>query len=121
MVPILLISAGAVCAALSHISLKHGLVQIDALLPHASPIFQRIPYLASNLFIWLGLVGFGVSFLFWIAGLANVKLGHAYPILVGLEYSVIMLAAWLILGEQFASFKVAGIVLVFLGITIITL
>ena len=121
MVSILLVSVGAVLAALSNISLKHGLVQVDALLPHTSAFFQRIPYLASNLFIWLGMIGLGTAFLFWIAGLSNMKLSNLYPVFVGLEYTLIMVLSWLILGDTFVSFKIAGIVLVLLGIVIISL
>lgn len=117
---IFLVSAGAIMAALSQISLKHGLTQINALVPEVSSIFQRIPYWATNLYIWLGIVGFGVAFFCWLAGLSHVKLNVAYPILVGLEYSLVMLLSWLILGEAFVSLKLAGAVLVLVGILILT-
>ena len=117
---ILLVSAGAILAALSNISLKHGLTQINALIPEAYTIFQRIPHLATNVFIWLGMIGLGTAFLCWMAGLSQVKLNSAYPVLVGLEYSLIMLLSWLILGEALVSFKLAGIVVVLIGIVIIT-
>ena len=113
-----LVSAG-ILVALSQISLKHGLTQVNVLIPEVYSVFQRMPYWATNLYIWLGIIGFGIAFLFWLAGLSHVKLNIAYPILVGLEYSVVMLLSWLILGEAFVSFKIAGIVLVLIGIIII--
>ncbi len=90
MIWIVLVLIGAVLAALSNISLKHGLTQINSLLPEAYLTFQRIPYLAGNLYIWLGLIGLGTAFLFWMMGLSYVKLNNAYPVLVGLEYSLVM-------------------------------
>ncbi len=119
MIWVFLVSTG-ILVALSQISLKYGLTQINALVPEAYSVFQRIPYLATNLYIWLGLVGFGMAFLFWLAGLSHVKLNIAYPVLVGLEYSLIMLLAWLILGETLVTYKLAGVVFVLIGIGIIT-
>ncbi len=115
-----LISAG-ILAALSQISLKHGLTQVSALVPEVSPLLPRIPYWAGNLYIWLGLLGLGAAFLCWLAGLSQVRLHIAYPILVGLEYSLIILLSWLILGELFVPLKLAGIVLVLAGVIIISL
>jgi multidrug transporter EmrE-like cation transporter len=117
---IFLVSAGAILAALSNISLKHGLTQVSVLVPEVYNVFQRIPYLATNLFIWLGVVGLGAAFLCWLTGLSQVKLNIAYPVLVGLEYSLVMVLSWLVLGEAFVSFKLAGIMLVLIGIVIIT-
>jgi multidrug transporter EmrE-like cation transporter len=117
---IFLVSAGAILAALSQISLKHGLTQVHALLPEATSLLQRIPYWATNLYLWLGLVGLATALVCWVAGLSQVKLNIAYPVFVGLEYSLVMVLSWLILGEAFVSFKLAGIVLVLIGIVIIT-
>ena len=49
----------------------------------------------------------------------NLKLGHAYPVFVGLEYCLVMFLSWLVLGDTFASLKVAGIVLILIGIVLI--
>lgn len=116
---IFLVSAG-VLAALSHIALKHGLTQVNALIPEVYSVFQRIPYWTTNLYIWLGLAGLGASFLCWLAALSHVKLNVGYPVLAGLQYTLVMLLAWLILGEALVSFKIVGVVFVLIGIVIIT-
>jgi len=114
------VSAGAILAALSNISLKHGLTQVSSLIPETYSLFQKLPYWAGNLYIWLGLVGLGAAFFCWLAGLSHVRLNIAYPVFVGLEYSLIMLLSWLILGEAFVSIKLAGIAFVLIGIVLIT-
>lgn len=116
---LLLVAVGSVLAALSNISIKHGLLQVDALVPTTSSLWQKIPYFAGNLFVWLGLAGLGIAFLLWILALSNLKLGHAYPVFVGLEYCLVMFLSWLILGDSFASTKIAGVVLVLIGIVLI--
>jgi multidrug transporter EmrE-like cation transporter len=116
---LLVVAAGSILGALSNISIKHGLLQVDTLVPATASLWQKIPYFAHNLFIWLGLIGFGTAFLLWLTALSNLKLGHAYPVFVGLEYCLVMVLSWLILGDTFASVKVAGVVLVLIGVVLI--
>ena len=116
---LLVVAAASVLAALSNISIKHGLIQIDAQLSATTSLWQNIPHFAGSIFIWLGLAGLGTAFLLWITALSNLRLGYAYPIFVGLEYCLVMLLSWLILGDTFASIKIAGVVLVLIGIVLI--
>ena len=119
MIWVLLISAG-ILASLSHVALKHGLTQVGVLTLGSASFFQKIPQMAGNLYLWLGLIGFGIALLFWLTGLSHIKLSIAYPVLVGLEYSLVMLFAWLILGETLVTHKLVGVVFVLIGIGIIT-
>ena len=118
---ILFVLMGATMAALANISLKHGLTQINATLPQLSLNLQSIYHLASNLYIWLAVMGFGTGFFLWSVGLSRAKLSNAYPIFVGVEYSLVMIVSWLILTEAFAPVKIAGVVLIFIGILVLTL
>jgi len=115
---IFLVAAG-ILTSLSHVALKYGLTQVNTLVPAGYPVFQKLPYLAGNMFLWLGLIGLGISLLLWLAGLSQVRLNIAYPVLVGLEYSLVMVFSWLILGELLPPFKLAGIACVLIGIIII--
>jgi len=116
---IFLVLAG-ILASLSHISLKYGLTKINILVPELYSSFQKIPYWAGNLYIWLGILCLGISLLFWLIGLSDIKLNIAYPVLVGLEYSLIMFLSWRILGEIFIPFKIVGIAFILAGIIIIS-
>ena len=116
---LLFVLIGAAVAALANISLKHGLTQINAVLPRLSLDLQSIYHLVSNLYIWLGLCGLGIGFFFWLLGLSQTKLNSGYPIFVGTEYCLVMLLSWLILSESFSLAKIAAIVLILIGIIII--
>ncbi len=116
---ILFVLIGATMAALANVSLKHGLTQISTVLPQISLNVQSIYHLGSNLYIWLGLTCFGIGFFFWLVGLSRAGLSNAYPIFVGVEYSLIMILSWLILTEVFMPIKIAGIALILIGIIII--
>lgn len=74
---ILLVSAGASLVALANISLKHGLTQVNTLLSQASLTFQSIPYLISNLYIWLGILALVSGFACWLVGLSRIQLSTA--------------------------------------------
>jgi len=115
---IFLVSAG-ILAAISNISLKHGLIQVNSSIPETLAAWQRIPYWGSNLYIWLGLMGLGTAAFCYLSGLSHTRLNVAYPILVGLEYSLVMILSWLILGEVLPPFKLAGIACVLIGIIVI--
>ena len=118
---ILFVLMGATIAAFANISLKHGLSQINTTLPQLSLNLQSIYHLATNLYIWLAVVGFGTGFFLWSVGLSRAELSSAYPIFIGVEYSLVMILSWLILTEAFVPLKIAGIALVLIGIIIITL
>jgi multidrug transporter EmrE-like cation transporter len=118
---LLIVAAGSIIGALSNISLKHGFMQVNALAPATASLWQKIPYFAGNLFIWLGAVGVGAAFLLWITALSNLKISHAYPVYIGLEYCLLMFLSWLVLGDTFASVKIAGAVLILVGIVLINI
>jgi multidrug transporter EmrE-like cation transporter len=117
----LLVIAGSIFGALSNLSIKHGMMQVDTLIPATASLWQKVPYFAGNIFIWLGLAGLATAFLLWITALSNLKLGYAYPIFVGLEYCLVMLLSWLVLGDSFASLKIAGVVLILIGVVLINI
>jgi len=119
MIWILLVSTAAVLVAFANVSLKYGLSQVNTLLSQASLTYQSIPYLASNLYIWLGMLGLVSGFVCWLAGMSHIQLSNAYPVFIGVEYILVMLFSWLILSEAFAPVKIAGIALVFIGIMVI--
>ena len=119
MIWVFLVSAG-LFASLSQVALKHGMTQVGSLTLGGASVFQRIPQMAGNLYLWLGVGGLGLSLLFWLISLSQIRLSVAYPILVGLEYSLVMILSWLILGETLATYKLAGVVFVLIGIGIIT-
>ena len=68
--------------------------------------------------LWLGLLLFGISAVFWLVVLSRVDLSVAYPF-VGLSYIVVVLFARLFLHEQVTALRWLGVVVVAVGIAII--
>jgi multidrug transporter EmrE-like cation transporter len=70
--------------------------------------------------LWLGLILFGVSALFWLVVLSRVPLSVAYPI-VGISYILIVLFAKVFLNEEVPPLRWVGVIVVAMGIAIIGL
>jgi len=68
--------------------------------------------------LWLGLMLFGISAMFWLVVLSRVDLSVAYPF-VGLSYIVVVLFSRLFLHEQVTALRWLGVVVVAIGIAII--
>ena len=68
--------------------------------------------------LWLGLVLFGVSSVFWLVVLSRVDLSLAYP-MVGLSYVIIVALAKLVLDESVPAVRWAGVIIIAVGIALV--
>jgi drug/metabolite transporter (DMT)-like permease len=68
--------------------------------------------------LWIGLVLFGVSALFWLVVLSRVDLSLAYPF-VGLSYVIVVTLARLLFNEHVPPLRWAGVVVIGIGIALI--
>lgn len=75
---------------------------------------------AKEPLLWLGLLLFGVSALFWLVVLSRVRLSVAYPV-VGISYIIIVLLARFRLHEHVPMLRWVGVTVIALGIAIIGL
>jgi multidrug transporter EmrE-like cation transporter len=70
--------------------------------------------------LWIGLVLFAVSALFWLIILSRVPLSVAYPF-VGMSYVLIVLFARLVLHEHVPVMRWVGVAVVAVGIAVVGL
>ena len=73
---------------------------------------------AKEPLLWVGLILFGISALFWLVVLSRVPLSVAYPI-VGISYILIVLFARIFLNEHVPPVRWLGVIVVAVGIAII--
>lgn len=69
--------------------------------------------------IWLGIISYGLSLLFWLYVLSKMELSKAYP-LVSLGYVFSMVFAYLWLDESITALKIAGVILIITGVVCIS-
>ena len=104
-----------VAGALGQIVWKQGMSTMDKIdgiedLLKIKTIFD----IFTNKYIILGLVIYGSAFILWLAALSTLDVSFMYPML-SLAYVVTAIFAFLILGEQIALSRWAGIALVVIG------
>ena len=74
---------------------------------------------ASNLYVWLGLILYALGAVLWLGVLAKIDVSIAYPF-VGLGFILTALFGVFLLGEAFSVIRFVGTCLVVLGIILVT-
>jgi multidrug transporter EmrE-like cation transporter len=74
---------------------------------------------ASDPLLLIGAACYALSFLTWLAALRYYEITQAFPIFLGLSYVAVTIGAVIVLGEHVTGVRIAGIVLVGLGILLI--
>lgn len=68
--------------------------------------------------VWLAILGYGCTFLVWMAILRNMPLSRAFP-MTGLVYITVPLLAWLAFGERIDLARGIGISLIIAGVVLL--
>jgi multidrug transporter EmrE-like cation transporter len=69
--------------------------------------------------IWLGVLGYILAFVLWIAILQGSELTRAFT-LQGATFVTVPLGGWLLFGEHISLERAAGIALIIAGVTLIS-
>lgn len=91
--------------------LKFGVNKLGAL----SFNFDHIVKAFTSPLVLSGLTLYVISSVFWILGLSHKDLSFAYPML-SVGYIVVVLVSWKFLGETITPLRLAGILLISLGL-----
>lgn len=106
----LLLATSMSLAILGQFFLKKG-VLASTLTPNVESVIKTLfsPY------VFIGFVTYGISSIIWLFVLQKFPLSVAYPAL-SLTYLVIVILSFLFLKEPITSIKIAGILLIILGV-----
>ena len=99
--------------------LKHGVM--TSVVQHAMSadgVIHKVVAVVGSGAIWLGVGFYFISMVAWLNVLSRIDVTIAYPF-VGLGFIVTMLFGFLILGESLTPAKVAGTVLVAVGVILV--
>jgi multidrug transporter EmrE-like cation transporter len=100
------------------LSLKYGMSSLGNFslsVNNLPPIFFRA---AFNPYVMLGLLCYGLGFLVWLLVLAKAEVSWAYP-LISLGYVFTALLARPLIGEAVSLTRLAGIVIICLGVFLV--
>ena len=74
--------------------------------------------LVVNVWLWLGLICYGISVIVWILALSRVDVSIAYPML-SIGYVVNAIAAWHLFDEPMSLGRMIGIGIIILGVFVL--
>jgi multidrug transporter EmrE-like cation transporter len=106
------LSAGA------QVLFKTGMSAIQTRSGSDASAFDLILAASTNPGVIAGFVAYGASAVIWLFVLGRTEVSVAYPF-VGVGFILTMLAGWLLLGENVTTLRVAGTLLVCLGVAMI--
>jgi drug/metabolite transporter (DMT)-like permease len=115
---LMLILVDVVLNVTGQLSLKYGMVKIGNFslsLSTLPPVFLKA---ASNFYILLGLVCYGLGFMVWLIVLSKSEVSYAYP-MISLGYVFTAILARAIFGEAVGLTRMAGILVTCLGVFLI--
>lgn len=114
-----LLLTGVLLNAAAQLLLKSGTNHIGTFSFSFSNLLPIGWQIASNLYIIAGLSCYVISVGLWIMVLSRVDVSFAYPML-SIGYIVNAIAAFYLFGEALTPIKIAGILVIMLGVFLLT-
>ena len=112
---IILTVVAAGITATANLFLRKGLTQV----PESGTGMQRLIYLLGDGFFVVGILLYGVAMLPWLKVVSTEPLGSAYPFVVGLTFVMLLFGVVFFFNEPLSFKKIAGAILIVVGITIV--
>jgi multidrug transporter EmrE-like cation transporter len=113
-----LVLIGVLLNAVAQLALKASVSDTGIINLDLQSLLTSAGSLASNLWLWLGLLCYAVSVVVWILALSRVDVSIAYPML-SIGYIVNAVAAWQLFGEPMSLGKVVGIGIIIVGVYVL--
>ncbi|HET7482118.1 MAG TPA: EamA family transporter [Actinomycetota bacterium] len=116
---VVLLLVSVVFAVAGQITLKTAMDNVGRLgKSELGSIGQTVGRVAREPRLWVGLVLFGVSAVFWLIVLSRVRLSVAYP-MIGISYIAVVLFARYHLHEHVPPLRWIGVAVIAIGIAVI--
>lgn len=100
--------------------LKMGMNQVPDFAFTPAAVMAALPGIVLNPYIWIGFAGFIGGTIFWLGVISRAPLSLAYPVLA-MSYFVVVIEAWLFLGEQVTLQKILGVAVIVGGVILVGL
>ncbi|WP_196593881.1 EamA family transporter [Pectinatus sottacetonis] len=112
---LILILIGVLLNAIAQLVLKKGMSLIGVVQVDVSSILAMIFKAATNVYIYLGLLCYILSFVVWLMVLSRTEVSYAYPFL-SIGYVIAAFVGYFYFGESMTFYKVGGIALICAGV-----
>ena len=113
-----LVMTGVLLNAVAQLALKASVSDTGIINLDMQSLLSSAGSLATNLWLWLGLICYAISVVVWILALSRVDVSIAYPML-SIGYIVNAVAASQLFNEPMGLGKVIGIGIIMLGVYVL--
>ena len=113
-----LVMTGVLLNAIAQLALKASVSDTGIINLDLQSLLSSAGSLATNLWLWVGLICYAVSVVVWILALSRVDVSIAYPML-SIGYIVNAVAASQLFNEPMGLGKVIGIGIIMLGVYVL--
>ena len=113
-----LVMTGVLLNAVAQLALKASVSDTGIISLDMQSLLSSAGSLATNLWLWMGLICYAISVVVWILALSRVDVSIAYPML-SVGYVVNAIAASHLFNEPMGIGKVVGIGVIMLGVYIL--
>lgn len=99
--------------------LKNGTSNLNVSISGTAGPLMLIWRMITNLSIFLGLVCYGLSSIFYILVLKEKEISYVYPMFAS-SYVLVLLFAWLFRHEAISLIRMTGVFMIILGVVLIS-
>jgi len=93
-----------------------GMKQVGAITGFSLPVFM---HMILNPFVFVGICAYGIGFIFYLFALSKLPQSLAYP-MFALGYAVVPVFNWLVWHEAFPVTRMAGVLVILLGVWLVS-
>ena len=109
----------SICAGVSgQLVLKRGMSAMGAQSLNGGNVVDVVLRMVLSPWVILGVAIYVAGTFFWLMVLSRVDLSFAYP-MTSLSYLLIVLSSWYFLGESISPLRIAGVLTVIIGVSLI--
>jgi drug/metabolite transporter (DMT)-like permease len=105
--------------AAGQILLKKGMNSMGPVTLTLNQLPTTLWRMGTNPYVLIGLLIYVTGTVFWLAALSRVDLSYAYPF-ASLSYVIMLVASWLLFGENITPIRLVGSLIVGLGVILIS-
>jgi multidrug transporter EmrE-like cation transporter len=116
---VLLVLCSVAPAVAGQLLLKFAIGRLSLSMDTAGPVGYYLRLFTTPL-VLLGFLMYGFSSLIWLFILSKLPLSLAYP-LVSMGYVLVVFFSWLLLHEHVNATRIAGVVVICVGVTLLAL
>ena len=112
---IIIILSGILCASLGQVFWKLGMNAVGAIDNFS---ISGIVSMFLNPLVFLGLLMYGLSTIFWLIALSQKDLSYVYPF-VALTFIIVLLLSKFLLHENVGIYRIVGTLIIIAGLIIV--